>query len=93
MSAVPRFTAIISSAAVNKPSRCCFTGHMVPADQPTAALRMLTLQMAGDVAPEAEAQHSTVGAALADAAEWLLPWRERHSSAAARPVRRGRQQW
>ena len=54
----------------------------MPADQPAAALRMLTLQMAGDVATATEKQqHSTVGAALAEAADRLLPQRWRRGSA------------
>ena len=41
----------------------CIAGHMVPADQPAAALRMLTLQMAGDVSTEAQRQGGVAGRA------------------------------
>ena len=57
----------------------------MPADQPAAALRMLTMQMAGDVASatEQQQQQSTFGAAIAKAAESLLPQPWRRGSAQA----------
>ena len=58
---------------------------MVPADQPAAALRMLKMQMAGDVTQLAEQrkQHDAVSAALARAASWLLPQRWRRGKTMA----------